>query len=188
MLAIQIKSFLGVGTTLLASALYMGLAAVLPVDATGAESTGAVSTLSQDETNDLNYMWEEEKLARDVYEVMLASYGHRVFQNISRAEQNHMDHVAQLMQAYGLPFYVNPNQRGSFSIPEIQALYDDFIAQGSRSLQDAFAVGQAIEIMDIDDLEARITSETRSDIKAVYEQLLAGSQRHLAAFNRQLNR
>lgn len=145
-------------------------------------------SLTLEQAQDLLYMWEEEKLARDVYEFLHSAYSHRVFNNISQAEQRHMNHVAGLLQTYGVNAVINPEQRGRFSIPEIQELYDQFITNGLSSLRDAFLVGQQIEIMDIADLEARLASETKADIREVYQLLLSGSQRHLAAFERQLQR
>ena len=40
---------------------------------------------------------EEEKLARDVYLTLDAQWNMRIFQNISRAEQQHLGAVASLL-------------------------------------------------------------------------------------------
>ncbi len=71
-----------------------------------------------------------------------------------------------------------------FSNPDLQALYDQLIAQGSQSLQDAFLVGAAIEEIDILDLEERIAQTDKADIQLVYQSLLQGSENHLRAFVR----
>ena len=49
------------------------------------------------EKEGLLFMWEEEKLARDVYLTMNEKYGHRVFNNISGAEQRHMNAIKSLL-------------------------------------------------------------------------------------------
>ena len=78
----------------------------------------------QDKANVL-YMWEEEKLARDVYLELYDQWGHRVFGNISSSEQRHMDGVYSLLAKYGVAVKVDPNQRGVYSLPEIQSLYQN---------------------------------------------------------------
>lgn len=61
-------------------------------------------------------------------------------------------------------------------------MYDDMVAQGSESLNEAAQVGIAIEELDIADLQAAIDAGQPADIERVFSNLLNGSQRHLAAF------
>jgi len=56
-----------------------------------------------DERSDLLYMREEEKLARDVYLAKDDQWGLRVFRNIARAEQSHMDVILALLDKYEIP-------------------------------------------------------------------------------------
>lgn len=74
---------------------------------------------------------------------------------------------------------------GVFVNPDLQALYDQLVAQGSVSRDAAMQVGIAIEEKDISDLAATIAVEDEADVIDVYERLLAASQKHLAAFERQ---
>ena len=74
------------------------------------------------------------------------------------------------------------NARGVFTDPELQALYDQLVAQGSESLSSALRVGAAIEEIDILDLEERLAQTAQPDIVQVYQNLLAGSSNHLRAF------
>jgi len=53
----------------------------------------AVTQLSDEETEALLYMREEEKLARDVYLNAYERWKQPIFYNISLAEQNHMDAI-----------------------------------------------------------------------------------------------
>ncbi len=146
-----------------------------------------VYQLTEGQKADLLFIWEEEKLARDVYEYLNSLYNFRVFANISKSEQRHMDAVASLKAKYDLPSHVDGNVRGEFSIPEIKSLYQDLTRKGARSLYAAFEVGQYIEITDIDDLEIRMT-RAQPDTELVFSNLREGSIRHLAAFNKQLSR
>lgn len=141
---------------------------------------------SESETEQILFLKEEEKLARDVYMTLGTKWDLRVFQNIARSEQVHMDQVDTLLAAYGLtdPAF---NEIGRFQNPLLQHLYDRLTSEGSISLRTALGVGEFIEIIDIKDLEVLIASTDAPLIIGVAERLLAGSINHLAAFNRQLD-
>jgi len=139
------------------------------------------SDLSAEETAGLLYMREEEKLARDVYNQMFALWGQPVFQNIAASEQTHMDEIKLLLDRYAL---ADPAlAAGQFSDQNLQALYNQLIAQGSISLDEAMKVGALIEQTDIADLQARLAQSDNADIQQVYNNLMSGSYNHLAAFN-----
>lgn len=57
------------------------------------------ANLSNQEINDMKYMLEEEKVARDVYEFLDTKWDLRVFNNIKSSEQRHMDMVEYLLNA-----------------------------------------------------------------------------------------
>ncbi len=140
--------------------------------------------LSQDEISGLHYMFEEEKLAGDIYKALDDIWNLRVFANISRAEDRHMSWVRDLSADYGLEFSEMP--RGEFSIPALQSLYDDLLEKGSLSIKDAMEVGRLVEITDIEDLDRILLGNPPDDYKVVFENLRRGSEQHLNAFNRQL--
>ena len=139
--------------------------------------------LTDAEVEGLLFMREEEKLAGDVYRYFYNLYGSSVFQNIAGAEDTHTESVLSLLSQYGI---ADPAiaEAGVFSNPDLQALYDQLIAQGSQSLQDALLVGAAIEEIDILDLEERIAQTDEADIQLVYQNLMQGSESHLRAFVR----
>jgi hypothetical protein len=153
------------------------------------------SGLTALETYWLTCMRQEEKLARDVYLYLEERYGARIFTNISASEQRHMDAIKNLLVRYGIPDPVGQNSNppgqdveGLFVDPDLQALYDELIVQGSLSLVDALEVGVLIEEKDINDLQEAIRSTKRRDLKNVYGNLLQGSFNHLDAFNTNLRR
>lgn len=141
----------------------------------------APSDLSQAEADALLFMREEEKLARDVYAALFQTWGLPVFENIQASEQMHMDSVKTLLDVYGLADPASA-QAGVFTNPDLQALYDQLVAQGSQSLAEALKVGGAIEEIDILDLQERIAAADNADILQVFNNLLVGSENHLRAF------
>jgi len=142
------------------------------------------SELSENAINGLQYMFEEEKLARDIYTTFGDIWDLRVFQNISRAEERHMSMVEDLSADYGLVF--TEEASGDFSIPELQDLYNSLFESGSVSLEDALEVGRLVEITDIDDLDRFLSVNPPDDYRFIFENLRQGSVHHLEAFNRQL--
>ena len=58
--------------------------------------------LSDDELAALDFMREEEKLARDVYQYLYDIWGVRIFVNIAESEQTHMDAVLRVIHKYSL--------------------------------------------------------------------------------------
>lgn len=148
-------------------------------DGTGI-TTIPVSDLNDIEAASLLYMREEEKLARDVYNALYAVWGQPTFQNIAASEQAHMDEVKLLLDRYGL---TDPALApGQFTDANLQALYNQLVAQGSVSLADALKVGATIEEIDIQDLQTRLTQTDNADIQWDYNNLMNGSYNHLNAF------
>ncbi|MBL8387613.1 MAG: DUF2202 domain-containing protein [Hydrogenophaga sp.] len=152
------------------------------VDATLA--TLPLETLSPSETNTLLYMREEEKLAGDVYSRMDALWGHSapVFGNIMLSEATHTDAVRQLLQRYGLPDPAGNSGVGVFQNPDLQALYNQLVTDGSVSLIEALKVGARIEELDMADISKHLANVDNQDIRLVYESLLRGSRNHLRAY------
>lgn len=147
------------------------------------ESEIATQAASTDDL--LLYLIEEEKLAHDVYTVLGETWGGNTFTNILASETTHQDQVLSLLNTYGL---TDPRSTeiGVFSNPELQALYDQLIAQGMTSQIEAYKVGVLIEEKDITDLNTAISSTTDTTILATLEKLLSGSENHLAAFSKKL--
>ncbi len=143
-------------------------------------------TLSQAEKDMLIQMREEEKLARDVYDYLYTSSGLQVFDNISNSEQMHMDKILVLLEKYNIPDPVLPNA-GAFSNPDLQNLYNQLIATGEASNEDALTVGATIEDLDIYDLDEFSALTNNADILEVFENLNCGSRNHMRAFYSQLS-
>ncbi|MRX43738.1 DUF2202 domain-containing protein [Agromyces kandeliae] len=162
-----------------------------PTAATSAEPTTPAPEASagpaQEDAFDtaaaLRYLIEEEKLAHDVYVVLGDLWGAQVFTNITASETTHQDLVAPLLAARGIED-PRSGEVGVFTDPDLQALYDELVARGSTSLDEAIQVGIAIEEKDLADLGAVIDAEDEADVTSVLERLYAGSENHLASFER----
>ncbi len=167
----------------------LATASMLPTGGAMAASRdggGATAVLTAEEKNDLAFMREEEKLARDVYLTLYDIWGTPVFANIATSEQQHMDAILNLLNTYQLPDPAASNLVGEFTNTELQALYDALIARGKQSALDALLVGGVIEETDIEDLTAAMATSRQGNIDRVYQNLLNGSHNHLRAFARNI--
>jgi len=146
------------------------------------QSSATAQPLSTAEEEHLMLLREEEKLVRDVYQALYATWGVRIFNNIAVSEQRHFEAVGILIERYEL---TDPAQAtaGVFADPDLQQLYYDLIAKGNVSLLDALQVGVAIEEKDIKDLQAAMAITDNKDVLRVYSNLLNGSLNHLSAFD-----
>lgn len=146
--------------------------------------TTTASDLKQADIDGLLLMREEEKMAQDVYDSFYGTYGVITFDKISTSETHHTEAVLALINHFGL---TDPalGSVGKFSNQAIQTLYNQLIAAGTSS-NEALSTGAYIEEYDIADLKKLIAETSNTDILAVYNNLLKGSQNHLRAFVRAL--
>ncbi len=143
--------------------------------------------ISQQVKNDLVQLREEEKLARDVYLYLYTEWDQWIFSNIAQSEQQHMDAVKGLLDKYQIDEPVDVDIQNHFEDEELQDLYDDLIAVGSVSREDALYVGATIEDLDIFDIYEMIDhAASIEDVTSVYENLSKGSRNHLRSFVGQL--
>lgn len=137
------------------------------------------SLFSDDEA--LLFMREEEKMARDVYTYLSEKWDLKVFENISKSEQVHMDRVLDLLDHYGLEDPALPGY-GEFTNPVIQELYTNLISSGDSSIANALVVGATIEEIDIVDLQTFIEATDDEYIQCIFGNLMRASRNHLRAF------
>ncbi len=153
-----------------------------------AKANVATAGLSVELRQSLVHMREEEKLARDVYLTLNRKHDSTVFSQIASAESRHMAALGRLLDRYRLPDPVVDDAIGKFTKPEFTQLYTELVAQGSKSLADAYEVGALIEELDIVDLiaGARMISQ-HPDIERIYQNLMRASRNHLRAFASRLD-
>jgi hypothetical protein len=168
-----IQSFTAVACVAVTAPLFIGSAEAARV--------ATKSALSAVETADLLFSREEEKVARDVYMALYDMWRHTTFSNISKSEQQHMDTMLKKLNAYNIPDPAQPAV-GAFTNQDLQKMYLELVASGSKSVIDALKVGCLIEEVDMIDLQKAIDHATHADLDNSYQNLLEGSKNHLRAF------
>jgi hypothetical protein len=141
--------------------------------------------LDPKQKEELLYIYQEEKVARDVYTAMHKLYPKEItFANILNSEQRHMDRAEMLCKRYGVDILkIDQGQYGKFAVPELQKLHDALLAKGEKSLKEALKAGELIEVTDIADIDKMLPSfKDYPDVTMVLERLKQGSNKHLNAF------
>lgn len=143
-----------------------------------------VYELSEKQIADLEFMYEEEKMAGDLYARLGEEWGLPAFENIARSEAQHMSALEALFVKYGLE---KPDTApGEYNNSELAKAYNELLIRGLESESAALELGKELEIKDIADLE-EVMVGAPEDFKAVYANLKAGSENHLEAFDRVSN-
>ena len=132
----------------------------------------------------LAFMVQEEQLARDVYALAIDEYGDRVFVNINRSESNHMAELQVLLDRYVVADPTADAGAGAYSEDELTGMFASLAEQVGTDRAGAIDAGIAVETADIADLKDALEMAAPADVTTVLENLLAGSERHLAAFQR----
>lgn len=161
-----------------------------PIKGSEDSMISALIPLLSDEKEDLLFMREEEKLARDIYLNMSDLWGLNVFSKIALSEQKHMQAMKILLDKYNLADPVADELvLGGFVNVDLQNDYAAFMVRGVISPDAALHVGAEIEEIDIIDLQEAInrTQSGHADIIETYESLMCGSRNHLRAFVRNIN-
>ncbi len=130
----------------------------------------------------VQFMREEEKLARDVYLQLSDAWGLNTHANIARSEQTHTDRMAALLAEWGALDPAEGLEIGEFRDPDLQQLHDDLMAMGLESPEAALRVGALVEEVDIIDLDERMAETELAVLDETYASLRAGSESHLRAF------
>ena len=160
-----------------------------------------IESAAQKET--LAYMWNEEKLAKDIYLALNGIYPSQQLSNIAtKAETQHESSVEALLKKYNLSVRDVLNSSGtatysaaalatipagSYTLPELQSLYNALYAEGSISAQKSLEVGCKVEVTDVNDLNKDLVIATGAqDLVIIFENLRAGSYNHYWAFDKGL--
>ena len=98
-------------------------------------STTTSTSMSQEKKDRLLFIYQEEKVARDVYNTSGIIYPNQnTFATIQGSEQKHMDKAQGLCETYGVDISnINEAAVGEFVVPVLQERYDTLVAQWSKS-------------------------------------------------------
>lgn len=184
--------------------------AVLSAKGSPVDSRGS-TVLDANEVTHLVFMREEEKLARDVYITLGLRFPElQIFGEIDDSEQRHTCAVCDMLKKYGIE---DPNTNDNVGVytgdlygPYFKQKYAELVERGSRSPLDALYVGAYIEELDMIDINycpeevIKLNNRIRSssdcgkfytdnpDVQRLYTSLLEGSESHLRAFVRNVER
>jgi hypothetical protein len=162
-----------------------------------------LATLTEKQKYALAYMWNEEKLAYDVYSELNKVQPQKQLENIAtRSEIKHIQMVEDLVQKYDINItnldtyevkYSESELRalpvGTFGVEPIQSLYNTLYDKGIKSGQDALEVGCMVEVTDVNDLEEYITTAKEinaTDLVDTFDKLKSGSYNHYWSFDKGL--
>jgi hypothetical protein len=164
-----------------------------------------VAVLDYNEQTHLDFMREEEKLARDVYQTLGTLYpDSAIFGNIDDSEQVHADAVKAMIEKYGNEDPNTNDNIGIFTGEEygwyFTEKFDLLVERASISELEALYVGAFIEELDMMDINQcpQVIVDTdngindvsecgkiytdQADIQRLYGSLLDGSDSHLEGY------
>jgi len=147
---------------------------------------GQKTRLTEHEKKDLRYLYEEERLANDVYNQLAKKWNSRVFAQIATSENRHYTYLLDFLEKYQES--IPKNEVGFYNSMELNSIYDNFITNGFKSYKDALLVAAQFEEYDIVDLQEAMEMTDKQELKKVYVYLEEGSKRHLRALYRNIKR
>jgi hypothetical protein len=152
---------------------YGGARRTTPATTCTAIANLPVEALSQAEKDALVTTLQEEYLARDVYQAVIAKMGSiRPFTNILKSEEQHVAALTALFTKYQL------------AVPaDTQAARTSTLMAGVATVEDALKLGVTVEKEDIALYDGLIKTVDNQDILQVFGNLKAASaNKHLPAF------
>ena len=152
-------------------------------------NTNPTTILTEDQKDMLFFIYEGEKVARDVYITLGKIHkDENAFALMRFSEQRHINCARDLCNTYGVETsQVNEDTVGKFESLVLQTLYDACTEKGKKSLHDALEVAEFIETTDIEDLE-QASVGMPNDVINVYENIKKRNIRHLDTFQAALSR
>lgn len=122
----------------------------------------------------LTYAVQDEYLARGEYEAIEETFGaQKPYTNIKSAEETHLAYLKEVYAAYGLEF------------PEDESASHIVIPE---NLLEAALTGVQAEIDNIEMYEIFMSHELPENVYEVFSALKSGSESHLLAFQKQVDR
>lgn len=137
-------------------------------------STGALNDTEYTLEEMLNYAIEDEYAAQAEYDAIMNSFGTvRPYTNISKAEQQHISALLPLFENYGIAVPEN----GAASLVTVP-----------NTLAESYTIGIEAEEKNIAMYDLFLKEDLPDDVRIVFENLKAASEKHLAAFERNSDR
>jgi hypothetical protein len=116
----------------------------------------------------------DEYLAHKEYEIILDAYGNiNPFANIINAEVTHIEALLPLFEAYDIAVPVD-NAATLVALPS--------------TLQEAYEIGVQAEVNNIGMYESFLKQDLPQDVRDVFEDLMAASEKHLQSFSQKASK
>jgi len=162
------------------------------------KNVSAPVELTDDQKYSLAYMWNEEKLAYDVYLELYKTFPlPQLYSIATNSESVHKARVEGLVETYDINItnLVDYTERyskeelealaaGEFAIGELQTAYTDLVSEGNVSKMASLGVGCKVEVKDIGDLTSYIALfDGIDDVVSTFEDLRTESYMHYDKFN-----
>lgn len=126
-------------------------------------------------------LYQEEKLAYDLYGEFYERWSLNVFNSVQQREAKHVWCVERIMDNYGFD-HVSNSKAGSYPDREIQKIYDDLSVKGCISDLAALEAAAYIKEKHISQLRERIRYQEDEYIVKVIFLMESAAQSHLRAF------
>ena len=166
------------------------------------EDIAKMISLTLEQKKTLSLMWDEERLAYDIYTELYKLYPVNQLKNIpNNSEIKHIEAVRALIEKYDLNIFNTTDYSGGYDgdvlasynitaeyeTPVVASLYSELYAKGEKSRRDALEVGCMVEVQDINDLtESLEIVDGVEDITTTFELLRTQSYSHYNAFSQGL--
>lgn len=152
-------------------------------------NTNPATELTKDQKDMLYFIYQGEKVARDVYMTLGKIHKNESpFALMQFSGQRHMDCARDLCDMYGVETSgIDEERVGKYESQVLQTLYDACTEQGKMSIHDAYEVAEFIETTEIEDLE-HASVGMPNHVVYVYENIKKRNLRHLNAFQSALSR
>lgn len=137
------------------------------------------STLKKEEKWVLLFLLEEEKMIRDLSYKFSKQYEDKIFEDIYKAENSHIDPIQKIVRDYNLDDPSSDKDVGEFHNPQIQKFYDEFLEQGEKNKTFALkALLKALE-RNVSGLNKNINKTDKDGILFLFRNLKRSSKNHI---------
>jgi hypothetical protein len=150
------------------------------------EVSAAAVKLTASEISHLQFIREEEKLARDIYQLIYQRWGLKIFDKIAQSEQRHTDAAKEVLERFKASDPAKDTAPGIFKNADLQALYHALLLEAGKSSLDALKAGALTEEKDISDINLAVKGIVNEDLIELYSYLKDGSSTHLRGFMAQI--
>ncbi len=141
------------------------------------------SMLTRYERTALVKLMVNEKLARDVCEVMYQQWETCTFFRMFRTKKRDLGEIKEFLVSHMVPNPIKGYGAGSFPSQRVRELYKGMTLKGQRSLVDAIEVCSSIEKGNVKLISQCLKEVQDAKLRDLLKRLLAESQSHVRMFS-----